>query len=200
MSYDGGMRWLSSLAICSLVSLAWACGGAEEQDVLGASSGADGTGGTGASPSSSGGDDGAGGGGNGSGGVSSGGGASSSNGGSPGGPGPNPGFGPCTQETEPNNEPKQANELVTSVCGVLSPGSEYEWLTFELPEGTKTMGITFDGDIEMRVIVEGRYPIVLNPKSSPPLPLLIGQRYFVEVTALYSTLNDVSWRVTLNRT
>lgn len=189
LGYDGRMRWYLPLAVVSF--LGSACGGASEQDVLSASSS-----GTTSATSSSGGSSTSSGGSS----TSSSGGTTSSSGGSSSGPGPKDPGGTCVQETEPNDEPKNANELVTSLCGVLSPGSESEYLTFELPSGTKTMAITFDGDIEMRVLVEGHDPVVISPKQNPQIPFEIGKRYFIEVTAASSTTASVKWRVNLNRT
>lgn len=109
------------------------------------------------------------------------------------------GGGACPQEDEPNNEPKLANKLNTSLCGVLSPGTENEYLTFELPQGTKTMNLTFEGDIEMRVIVEGHYPVMISPASNPPIPFVVGKPYYIEVTA-FKGGDKIPWRVNLNRT
>ena len=164
-----------------------ACGGASEQDVLSesSSSGASGTTGTsGASTSSS-----------------------SSSGGTTSGSPPPPqadagtketGAGACPREEEPNDEPSDATLLATSICGVLSPGSETDYLTFELPPGTKTMNLTFEGNIKMRVFVDGREPVEISPESNPKIPFVVGSPYVVQVRA-HSGGDKVAYRVNLIR-
>lgn len=175
------------LSLLSFTLLAAACGGAKDQDVLAESSSSSGSSGSTSKAGSSGG-----------GGTSSSGASTSSSGGSHVDPVAD-GGGSCEQEREPNDLPKQANELTTSSCGVLSNGSDKEYLTFELPQGTKTMSLTFEGDIVMRVFVEGQDVVTISPKSNPPIPFVIGKPYYIEVTA-FSGGKQPTWRVNLERT
>lgn len=169
----------------ALMAGAIACGGATEQDVLSASSSGSASSSSSSSSSSA----------SSSSGGSSPGGSSSGDTGGPKDP-PSPS---CTQESEPNDAPRSANELVTSVCGVLDPASEVDFLTFELPEGTKTMGLGFEGDIKMRVFVEGHDTVEISPKENPPVPFVIGTPYYIQIRA-FSGGDTTTWRVTLNRT
>lgn len=181
LGYDGRMLRLARVGIvCFLVS---ACGGASDQDVLSASSSTS-SGGAGASSTSS-----------------SGGTSTSSSGGSTGNDGgsTNPPAGSCPQENEPNDDQGSANKLVTSICGVLAPASETDFLTFELPPGTKTMNLTFEGNIKMRITVDGKDAVEISPASNPRIPFVVGRPYLVEIRA-FSGGDKIAWRVNLNRT
>jgi hypothetical protein len=162
--------------------IAVACGGASEQDVLSTSSTASSSGAsTGATASSSG--------------TTS---SGSSSGGSTidAGPSPPP-PGTCTQETESNNEPSDANELKGSVCGSLLPSGELDFLTFTLKQGTKTMDFTFRGDVKITILVEGNEKVELSPTSNPPIPFVVGKPYVVRISANSGPAAKVEWRVNL---
>lgn len=170
-------------------SIAFACGGASDQDVLSTSS----TSSTSTSSGSS------------SGTASSSGGTTSSSGttssgSSSGGttdPDPPPTPTNCTQETELNNEPNQANELEGSVCGALLPSAEFDYLTFTLRQGTKTMDFTFKGDVKITIAVEGHEKVELSPQSNPPIPFVTGKPYLVRIGANSGPAAKVDWRVNL---
>jgi len=151
------------------------CGGAEEQDVLDAPASSSGGGGSltsGTSTSGSSGET--------TSSTSSGSGTSSGATTGDSGKGPPDG---CERESEPNDEPGDANVLSTSLCGTLAPESETDYLTFELGPDTKSMHLTFEGDIEMRVFVGGRDPATLSPDKNDEVPFVIGEPYVIEVRA-----------------
>lgn len=197
MRYDGGMRCLSAIIFAgSVATIALACGGASDQEVLsesstssssGSSSGTT-TASSSGSPSTSS-----------SSGTTSSGGTTSSSGSSgttetdAGKPTP----GTCTPETELNNEPSTANTLAGSVCGSLLPSTELDFLTFTLKQGTKTMDFTFTGNVKIRIFVEGHDVVELTPQSNPPIPFVIGKPYLVRIGANGQTAPKVDWRVNL---
>jgi hypothetical protein len=169
-----GMRDFASFPL--LLSILVACSGADEQDVLappgGAASGTPSAGGAqtgGAPPTANGGGGGGGGGG---------------------------GAGSCPRENEKNDDAKSANELRTSICGELAPVSESDWLTFELDESVRSMRLTFEGDIRMRVSLEGRQPVEINPASYPEVPFVTGRPYLIEVRA-FTGSGAIPYRVNL---
>lgn len=111
---------------------------------------------------------------------------------------PNDPAGKCPQESEPNDDRENANKLLSSLCGVLSPSSETDFLTFELPPGTKSMSLTYDGNVKMKVSVDGKDTVEISPASNPPIPFVVGKPYSIEVRA-FSGGEKVTWRVNLSR-
>lgn len=85
------------------------------------------------------------------------------------------------------------------MCGVLAPGSETDFLTFELPPGTKSMNFTFDGNVKIKVSVDGKDTVEISPTSNPPIPFVVGRPYLIEIRA-FSGGDKIPWRVNLNRT
>jgi hypothetical protein len=102
----------------------------------------------------------------------------------------------CTPETESNNDPTTANQLAGSVCGTLNPTSELDYLTFTLPANTKTMDLTFQGNVKLLVSVEGLAPVELSPSSNPPVPFAPGKKYLIKISAA-SGGGKIDWRVNL---
>lgn len=176
------MRRRSVVSAFVFLLFAIGCSGSKQQDVLGSSSG---SGTSGSSTSSS------------SGGTS---GTSSSSGttsGSSSGGGADSGA-PCDEEHEPNDDPSQANTLVSSTCGALSPTSETDYLTFTLTPNTKTMNLTFDGDIKIRITVQGKQ-VDVTPTSNTSIPFVTGHPYLLQIQA-YQEATQIPWRVNLART
>lgn len=99
-----------------------------------------------------------------------------------------------------NNEPGTANELVDSVCGTLLPATELDYLTFKLPENAQSMSLTFEGDVKLRISVEGQNQVELSPTSNPPVPFAPGKDYIIRVSANTAGAVKVDWRVNLEHT
>lgn len=163
----------------SVVSLALACGGADKQDVLDAPSASTGSSGT---TSTSGGAT--------SGGTTSGG--TTSSGGADGGT--SSGGAGCESETEPNDNENQANLLSSSLCGQIGTNSDVDFLTFTLPMSAKTMKLTFDGPVTLKVSVDGANSVTLKAGSTQGVPFVKGKPYFIEVQGT----KGASWRVNLS--
>ncbi|MCA9584867.1 MAG: hypothetical protein KC657_05885 [Myxococcales bacterium] len=187
---------MTSLRVTLVLSLgtvlaSLACGGAATQDVLGgeSSSGASSS----ASSSSSGGT---------SGGTSSG--AASSTSGAPVDAGTTSSSsgavdaGACTPEEERNDNKGSANELVTSRCGTVreTDGDDSDFLTFTLKPTTTSMFITFDGNVTLKVDVDGRQSVTMTPTSKPPLPFVKGRPYVIQIQSANGAKQI--WRVNLN--
>jgi hypothetical protein len=189
--YDEGMRLVPGFFFAGLVGMiALACGGASDQDVLSASSStsSSGSSSSGAAASSS------------SGATSTSGGTTSS-GSSSGGTtttdaGKPPPTGTCEPEAEPNNEPGDANELKTSLCGSLLPVTELDFVTWKLESNTKTMDFTYQGNVKIRIFVEGHDPVELSPTSNPAIPFVVGKPYLARISAA-ATAAKIDWRVNL---
>lgn len=164
------------------------CSGAQPQDVLGDQSTSSGTStsssaGGGSSTSSSGAS-------TSSSGVSSSGSTSgSSSSGNPSG---------CTQEQEPNDSREQANDVSPSRCGSVGKRDARDFLTFVLKPTTKTFSLNFQGDVRLRVDVDGQKTVELLPNSTGVIPPFApGKRYMIEVTPLNDNANEVRYTVSL---
>lgn len=106
----------------------------------------------------------------------------------------------CTQEKELNNEPGTANELVDSVCGTLLPASELDYLTFTLPEKAKSMNLTYEGNVKLRISVEGFDPVELSSSNNPQVPFAPGKQYIIRVSADGGGAVKIDWRVNVVHT
>ena len=95
-----------------------------------------------------------------------------------------------------NNEPSAANELVGSVCGTLLPSAEFDYLTFTLKQGTKSMDFTFSGNVKILITV-GDEKVELSPQSNPPIPFVVGKPYLVRIGSNGGAAAKVDWRVNL---
>ena len=175
----------SGLAAMMLAVLAPACSGATEQDVFQAPSSA----GSGGNTS----------GGNTSGGNTSGGTTTTSGGTTSGGgvdaSAPETSTAACTAEAEPNDARDEANALAPSRCGVIQPNSESDFLTFQLSPKSTSMQLKFEGQVTLRVEVDGG-SVTLGAGKFPPVPFVKGKRYFVEVKSA-ARATSVPWRVNL---
>ena len=169
----------------SALALAVACGGASEQDVLGTSASA--TSGSSSTSSSSGATS--------SGASSSTSSSNSSTGGTTSGDaGTTSGGVPgCPSETEPNDNERQANTLATSLCGKVATGDDQDFLQFDLPNGAKNVKLTFEGQVTLKVTVNGGNGTTLKPGSNSGIPFVRGGHYVIEV------IGDATatWRVNL---
>lgn len=103
--------------------------------------------------------------------------------------GPDSGGVPCivggNLETEPNGDvtgPKgQANDLVGTVCGTITPPADLtDWYKFKLQAATTTMTLFFSGNVKLTVTVSGQ-TVVLTPQNSPAVPFEQGKEYSVKV-------------------
>jgi len=156
-------------SMCSLL----ACGGAESQDVLTASTATSGGGSSGAAGSS----------------------GTSGTSGTPSTSGTLPSD--CPREDEPNDDAADANELDPVRCGTVSASDEVDFLTFKLKSSTKSLALTFTGRVRLRVTVKGQDAIEITPEKPLPVPFVRGEEYTVQVTRLTEGTSEEPWRVTL---
>jgi hypothetical protein len=101
----------------------------------------------------------------------------------------------CPQEAEPNNNKDTANTLSPTLCGVISPNSESDFLTFQLKPTTTSMSINFTGKVLLKIDVNGQ-TVTLGGSANPKVPFEKGQHYIIEVKATERD-NAVAWRVDL---
>lgn len=163
-------RPVAQVLVVSVLGLAAACGGADPQDVLQAPSAASTSGSTSSSSgaSSSSGTS-----------ASSSGGTSSGNVADGGSTSGQPG---CPSEDEPNDNEDDANDVVGSICGQASK-DDVDFLTFDLPQSAKTVKLTFEGQVTLKVTVNGGNGVTLRPGNSQGIPFVRGGTYVVEVLA-----------------
>jgi hypothetical protein len=102
---------------------------------------------------------------------------------------------PCASEIEPNDERDDATVLAPSLCGAIEPSNESDFLTFELAPTSTSIGITFTGEVELEVRVDGK-SVKLGAGAFPPVPFVKGERYYIEIKALERGPR-VPWRVDL---
>ncbi|CAN5764459.1 hypothetical protein BH11MYX4_BH11MYX4_51780 [soil metagenome] len=102
---------------------------------------------------------------------------------------------PCPPETEPNNSKETANTLSPTLCGVISPDGESDFLTFQLKPASTSLAITFTGQVTLKVTVAGN-SVTLSGTSNVKVPFVKGQRYIIEVKAAGGAPN-IPWRVDL---
>lgn len=177
------LRPVPSTLAASAVALAIACGGATEQDVLGTSPSAT----SGTSTSSSGGT-------TSSSGASTSGATSTSGGTTTTDAGTSSGTVPgCPSETEPNDNERQANTLATSLCGTIANRNDVDFLEFDLANSAKSVKLTFEGPVTLKVTVNGGNGTTLKPGSNSGIPFVRGGHYVVEVIAD----TNATWRVNL---
>jgi hypothetical protein len=174
------VRLTAPAAVATGLCLASACGGANGQDVSEPSA----TGSSGGTSGTSGGTSG-----------TSGGSGTSGTSGAGGTPDAAVDAGSCPPETEPNDSKETANTLSPTLCGVISPDSESDFLTFQLKPASTSLQITFTGQVTLKVTVAGN-SVTLSGTNSVKVPLVKGQRYSVEVKAA-AQLPNVAWRVNL---
>ncbi|MBS2014912.1 MAG: hypothetical protein JST00_18625 [Deltaproteobacteria bacterium] len=87
----------------------------------------------------------------------------------------------CTKEVEPNDARDEANPLVSSVCGEINVADgDVDLFTFTLKPSSKTLKITYEGKVTVRVEVQGN-AFVLG--SGSDVPFVAGSPYFVQVKA-----------------
>ena len=87
----------------------------------------------------------------------------------------------CTKEVEPNNVRGDANPLATSVCGeIVVADEDVDFFTFTLKPTSKTLRITYEGKVTVRVDVQGN-AFVLG--SGSDVPFVANAPYFVQVKA-----------------
>ena len=101
----------------------------------------------------------------------------------------------CTAEAEPNDARDEANTLAPSRCGVIQPNSESDFLTFQLAPKSTSMQIKFDGQVTLKVEVDGD-AVTLGGGKFPSVPFVRGKRYFIEIKAT-DRATSVPWRVDL---
>jgi hypothetical protein len=102
----------------------------------------------------------------------------------------------CEDEREPNDDPKSANRLKTSVCGEISNARDVDYLTFELDGDTTTMSLRFEGRVTLKVTVAGHAPVVLSEGGSQELPFVRDEPYLIEIRPSVRAF-PVPWRVDL---
>jgi hypothetical protein len=101
----------------------------------------------------------------------------------------------CTSEVEPNDSRDDANTLAPERCGLIQASSESDFLTFELDNKSKTMELKFEGEVTLKVTVDGD-SVTLGDGKFPGVPFVKDKRYVVEVKAIGNGGN-VPWRVEL---
>jgi hypothetical protein len=103
----------------------------------------------------------------------------------------------CAPEIEPNNGKDSANTLASSVCGAIAPDSDVDFLTFKLKPTTKNVSLRFDGQVTLKVDVEGQQSVILGgPNAGGKIPFVMDAPYFVEIRPTVKAA-AVSWRVDL---
>jgi hypothetical protein len=105
----------------------------------------------------------------------------------------------CPPETEPNNGKDTANALAPTLCGVISPAGESDFLTFQLKASSTSMSLNFTGQVLLQVDV-GNQSVTLGGGGNGKVPFVKGQRYVVEVKASRDDSKSVPWRVDLVET
>lgn len=117
-------------------------------------------------------------------------------------------------EEEINDEPDAANPLDPADASCVSPGctrcgiifqsdpdaggdggAEVEYVSFDIHSSAKSFFLQFAGDITMTVTVGNQGPFVINQSSSPTLPFVRDETYFVKVSS--NSGKRTPWRVTL---
>jgi hypothetical protein len=102
----------------------------------------------------------------------------------------------CPKETEPNNSKETANLLAPTLCGIITPNSESDFLTFQLKASTASMALNFTGQVLLKIDVGGQTVTLGGSGGNGKVPFMKGQRYVIEVKAT-SRDNSVPWRVDL---
>jgi len=100
---------------------------------------------------------------------------------------------PCPAETEPNDSRDSANTIAPTLCGIISPESESDFLAFQLKPAATTLAITFTGQVTLKVSVAGQ-SVTLTGMNNVKVPFFRNQRYTVEVKAAQK-LPNIAWRV-----
>jgi hypothetical protein len=99
-------------------------------------------------------------------------------------------------EQEPNDTKATANVLKTARCGEVLPGTESDWLTFEIDDASTTgLTVYYEGPVHVFVETAGMPPTdISNPNQ--PIVLARHQPYYVEVRSLDG--KSQNWRVALH--
>lgn len=100
---------------------------------------------------------------------------------------------PCPAEAEPNDSRDSANTIAPTLCGIISPESESDFLAFQLKPASTTLAITFTGQVTLKVSVAGQ-SVTLAGMNNVKVPFFRNQRYTVEVKAAQK-LPNIAWRV-----
>lgn len=98
-------------------------------------------------------------------------------------------------EKEPNDDPDTANTLAPILCGNIQPNSESDFLTFHLQDKSTTMQLKFDGQVTLRVQVNGQ-TVTLGNGASPTVPFFRNKQYIIDVKAI-DRGTSIPWRVEL---
>lgn len=100
---------------------------------------------------------------------------------------------PCPAEHEPNDGKESANTIAATLCGIISPESESDFLAFQLQPASTSLSITFTGQVTLKVSVGGQ-SVTLTGTNSPKIPFVKNQRYSIEVKGTQK-LPNTAWRV-----
>lgn len=100
---------------------------------------------------------------------------------------------PCPTETEPNDGRTAQNTIAQAMCGIISPESESDFLTFQLKPSSTTLAINFTGEVTLRVLVAGNR-VTRTGLNSVKVPFVKNQRYSIEVRGTQK-LPNIAWRV-----
>ena len=79
------------------------------------------------------------------------------------------------------------------MCGIISPESESDFLTFQLKPSSTTLAINFTGEVTLRVLVAGNR-VTRTGLNSVKVPFVKNQRYSIEVRGTQK-LPNTAWRV-----
>jgi hypothetical protein len=179
------LRTSSSFLLLSFVVLAAGCSGAEAQDVLvsGTSSASAGSSGTNTSSGTIG---------NGSSGTTGTTGTSGSAGGTSSGGDPT-----CPRETEPNDTPATANLVNPKLCGNVGTSSDSkDYVTFTLPDRTKTLTLDFRGPVKLHVTVDSK-SVDLTANGTGSVPFVTGKPYMILITPDTGGSNGANWQISV---
>lgn len=117
-------------------------------------------------------------------------------------------------EEEINDEPDAANPVDPgespciapgcSRCGIIftsdpdaggDGGTELEYVSYTVHPSAKSFYVQYGGDVTLTVRVGAQGPYVINKTSSPTLPFVRDQTYYIEVKS--NTGKNTPWRVTV---
>ncbi|MBX3187753.1 MAG: hypothetical protein KF819_12090 [Labilithrix sp.] len=111
-------------------------------------------------------------------------------------------------EEEPNDDRDAANVVDPTRCGAIlmtatsdgdggagDAAAEVDFLTFTLKPATTSFFIQFQGDVILKVDVEGKPTTTITKTTSPAVPFVRDKPYFIEIRS--ETGRRANWRVTV---
>ena len=102
-------------------------------------------------------------------------------------------------ESEPNDTSATASAFTGTICGIVDPGTESDFVSVTLKSTTTTFSIFYTGNITINFTSEGKTPVSWNGSGfpAPPFPAA-GKALFMEVKS--ADAKKVSYTVKLTET